>query len=387
MEVYFGSFAICAAISLMINRKEIKSFSFIAGSVAIVMILSLVAGLRASTVGTDTAGYALNLYNIASENNTFLSFYSSSWWRIWRWVDVSSFEIGYLFLVWIARRLGSFQILLFLTSLLTVGPICYVLAKNKERLCLPISLVLFMLVYFNVTLNLMRQWVAVSLVFLAVFSLYDPRRNLLHQWKAYACLLVAFLFHSSAIMGLIPLMIRYALKGERGLFRYSVIAGVALALLLFSSIAQSFLSSIGFSKFVGYLGNGSTGFSLGRFLMQIPFLLISVFYYLSKKSDKQLALFFLCMATLSVMMSQLSTFGQQSGRISAYIDVFEIALVGFIVSRSSEKTGAYARTSFLMQPVSCFLVSCFVVAYGLVYWFFVYGAGSSETLPYMFFWQ
>lgn len=387
MEVYFGSFAVCAAISLLINRKEIKSFSFVAGSIAIVMILTLVAGLRASTVGTDTSEYALGLYDIACENNSFLSFYSSSWYWSWRWVDVDSFEVGYLLLVWIARRLGSFQVLLFLTSALTVGPIYYALAKNKDETNLPICLVLFMLVYFNVTLNAMRQWIAVALVFLAVFTLYNPQKNLLQQRKAYVCLLIAFFFHSSAIIGLAPLLIRHALRNEKGFTRYCAIASIAIVLLLFSTIVQSFLGSIGLSKFVGYLGSGSTGFVVGRFVFQVPFLLISIYYYLTKKSDNQWALFFLCMMTLSVIISQLSSFSLYGGRVTSYVDVFEIPLVGLVVSNSIEKMSSCAKPSLLMWPVSCFLVSCFAVVYGLFYWFYIYGTGSSETLPYLFFWQ
>ncbi len=387
MSVYFGSFALCEIISLLINHKGNKTKGFLIGSVSIVIILSLVAGLRSSSVGTDTAGYALNLYDLACEKKSFISFYSSSWYRVWRWVNVNSFEIGYLLIVWIARKLGSFQFLLFINSILIVGPFYYALAKKKDELYIPICLAFYMLVYFNVSLNLMRQCVAVSFVFLAVVALYNPKKSMLQQQSAYVSLLIALLFHSSAIIGLVPFLIRAAVKDERGFIRYCVIIGISIVLILSLGIVRDFLNFVGLSRFAAYLGNGSISFLPMSLIRTMPFLILAIYLYQSKKTDMQKALFYLCMTTLSVFASQLASLWEQSGRITAYIDFFEISLIGLTISCLTKRMPTYKKSSFLMQPVSSFLVGVFAVTYGLIYWFYVYGAGSSETLPYLFFWQ
>lgn len=393
MYIYFGAYAICAIISLFICRNGGKTRLFLVGSVAIVLILTLLAGLRSLTVGTDTSGYAIKLYKIARGSSTFASFLDIQWFREYRWTTVGeSVEVGYLVLVWIARKFGSFQVLLFLTSFLTVCPFYYALARRRNDYYLPICLIMFMLIYFNWTLNAMRQWVAASWIFLSVFWLYDPSESLIHQKMSYTALFVAFLFHSSAVMGIAILIIRHFLKDERGFTRFFIIVCIVVVLVLFTSLiskslVSKLLSAIGLSKFIGYLGSGSISFVFSGFILQLPFLVLALYLYKSKKVDSRLALFYLCIATLCLIFSQLASLGLHSGRISLYFDLFEIPLVGLIVSSEINKSFGTCGRSILLQPVSCFVICGFVFAYSLVYWLVTYGAGSGETLPYLFFWQ
>lgn len=387
MVIYLASFTICIAISFIIDRKDSKSFGYITGSLVIIAILSLVAGLRANSVGTDTSDYPLSLYNLACASDSFGTFYSESWFRFWQWVDVRSFEIGYLILVWIARCLGSFQVLLFLTSALTVGPIYYAFVKKRYDICLPICLILFLLIDFNWTLNAMRQWIAAAFVFLGVFALYEPGSGLLHQFKCVVAIFIAYLFHTSAIIGIGVLLIRVALINEKGFTRYCLITVGSILLLLFVGTVQSILSSIGLSKFAVYLGDGSVHFAVRGFVLQLPFFLLSIYYYKSRRASDKLALFYLCMMTVSLIASQIASLGLYSGRITLYIDIFEIPLVGSIVSNISKKVHVTARLPLLSQSVSSLFIYLFSFAYGLLYWFSVYATGSGETLPYFFFWQ
>lgn len=135
MFPYLIVFGACTAICTLgcSSEKRGGKAVFYAASFAVVLILALFAGLRSSSVETDTAGYAMPLFNLASGSSSFSSFYHLNWLRAWGWPSVDTIEIGYLGLVWIAAKLGSPQVLLFLTALLTVGPIYIALAMRRKR--------------------------------------------------------------------------------------------------------------------------------------------------------------------------------------------------------------------------------------------------------------
>lgn len=353
-----------------------------------ILLLTLLAGLRASTVGTDTTSYALPLYQLASHSDSFAGFYSSSWYRVWRYSEVSSFEIGYLILVWLSSRLGSFQILLSLTSLLTIAPIYAALALKRDRVSLTVSMMLFMLVNFNTTLNGMRQWIAIAFVLLAVFALYRDDMPVFRQWKVILSLFVAFLFHTSAIIGILLLIIRLLLRKGNPVPRYFVITASALAVLLALGTMGRLLTAFGLDKYVTYIGTGSVHIVFSALTLQVPFFLLALYLFNSRRIDERTAVFFLTVMTLSVIASQMASVGTHSGRIGLYFDIFEIPLAGLVSKTFARRSDIGTALPLIQQPLTAILLPMICLAYGLFYWIYYYlVSGSGETIPYMFFWQ
>ena len=370
------------------SKEEDDSFKFMLFSAVVVGLLTLLAGLRASSVGTDTTSYALPLYEIAFSSGSFADFYSASWYRIWRYVGVDSFEIGYLLLVWVSSRIGSFQVLLFLTSMLIVLPLYVAFAKKRNKVSLPICVALFMLVYFNTTMNGMRQWVAIAFVFLAVFAEYKDGVPLYRQVKVILCFLVALSFHTSAIIGLLVLLARIALVGERALERYFLITCLALLSLMLLSFAEPVLLSLGLEKYLPYIGSGSIHIVPKALLVQLPFFLLALYLYRSRRADDQVALFFLAMMTLSVIITQTASLGAHSARMGLYFDVFEIPLAGLATSSFANSIKNEASLLLNRESAIAVLIPVLCFVYGLVYWLYYYlYSGSGETVPYLFFWQ
>lgn len=388
MFPYLIVFGACIAICALGCESEKRGgkAGFYAASVAVVLILSLFAGLRSPSVGTDVAGYAIPLFNLASGSSSFSSFYHLNWLRAWGWSSVDTIEIGYLGLVWIAAKLGSSQVLLFLTSLFTVGPIYIALAMRRKELSLPAALFVFMFQFFCVTLNAMRQWIAIAFVFLAFVGFYDKNKPLRTQPALFALVVVAYLFHTSAVLGFIPLLLMWFMRGGNTKLRIGVVtAGLPVVPLVVNAM-RGFLVSQGLVRYASYFGDGTLGFSPGQLLLRLPFLFVAIGLYSSKKVDQNTAAFYVCMALLGLICGQFGTLTDQSGRIGLYFDVYLIPAVGLLAGAAG---GGVERKRIIDRKITlavCLYMASFL--YCVIYWYYMYVLmNSSETMPYFFFWN
>lgn len=388
MFPYLIVFGACTAICTLgcSSEKRGGKAVFYAASFAVVLILALFAGLRSSSVGTDTAGYAMPLFNLASGSSSFSSFYHLNWLRAWGWSSVDTIEIGYLGLVWIAAKLGSSQVLLFLTALLTVGPIYIALAMRRKELSLPVALFVFMFLYFNDALNAMRQWIAIAFIFLAFAGVYSDKKPLRAQPAVFVLVIVAYLFHTSAVLGFIPLLLMWFIRGGNAKLRIGLVAIAFLLVLVSVNSMRIFLINQGLVRYANYFGDGNLGFSFGQFLLKTPFVFAAIGLFTSKKIDQNTAAFYVCMALLALLCGQFSTLTDQSGRIGHYFDIYMIPtvglLAGFFCNGVESKRIIDRKITFeaSLYPFS--------ILYCIVYWYYTYVLmNSCETMPYLFFWN
>lgn len=387
MLPYLYIFAACIVTCAFVCRSSRREGAgFIIVSIVIVLALSLFAGIRSISVGTDTAGYAAELYKLAESSRDFASFYGQNWIRAWGWSSVDTIEIGYLVLVWVSAKLGSFQILLFLTSLLTVGPIYLALALKRRELSLPLGLFIFLFLYFNVTLNAMRQWVAMALIFLALVGVYNPSRFLGKQPAVLLLLIGAYFFHTSAVLCVIPFLLACFLKRGSIRFRLCLVVVFSACILLGVNFFRSLLLNYGFVRYANYFGDGTLHISIPQIVLRLPFLVVACYLFITGKMNKREAAFYICMASLGIICGQFSTLTDQSGRIGQYFDIYILPAAGALASSSNQMK---ADTSLLNKKItSSSLLVAVVAIYSIVYWFYAYVLmGSGETIPYTIFWS
>ena len=146
------------------NSKKTIILLFIAA-----FIPCLLAGMRDISVGTDTGGYANLLMKYALSSNSFSELRS---------IDRTYTEIGYqLFVYLITRVTSNFGILLFLTEFLVLIPYMYSLYILRNKVSMTYAISIFMFCYYHISLNLMRQSIAMSLIMLA-FVLYINKKRI-----------------------------------------------------------------------------------------------------------------------------------------------------------------------------------------------------------------
>lgn len=180
MSVYFLTFAI--SIFFMKFSNSIKN-KYVRDSMIIISLLfpCMIAGLRASNVGTDVHVYVKPLYNLATEATSFFKYYKMSWFDLrHHQLFVKEYEIMFLMLVYVSNKIfNNFQVLLFFIEVLMIVPLFlgirnYKELRGKEWICL--SVFLFML--FNTSLNAMRQFVGISIAFWGASEYINNRKIL-----------------------------------------------------------------------------------------------------------------------------------------------------------------------------------------------------------------
>lgn len=378
MVIYLIAFAASLCIIQAIQRWERGSVGFFFWSATALFIPCLIAGLRASSVGTDVMGYAQPLFSLAKANTGFSDYYLSVWWRGWRYYGPADLEFGYSALAWLCARLfGSFQSFLFITQALTVVPIYVAVAKYRERFAIAPVMATYYLMFFNMSLNLMRQFIALGFIFLAIVGFYRSGRGLKGQAACLASLFIAVFFHSSAIMGFLILAIRLFLDGGNGrvipAWRAWAVVALALSALVAVPVIQHLLVTLGFTSYAQYLGNGGVGFKSKQLLLYVPLILMAL--SLVRQSGTNFDLFLFTVVAVGLVLTQLSSLDDQGGRIGVYFIVFGACVPGAL--------GRLWSNDALKRSTVSFLYSCYLLAY----WVFVYVfAGSSETVPYLFYW-
>lgn len=275
--------------------------------------------------------------------------------------------------------------LLFLTTLLTVGPIYLALAKRRSELSLPVSFFVFLLLYFNVTLNAMRQWIAMALLFLAFVGIYNDSKPIRSQPLFILLIICAYFFHTSAVLAIIMIFIIMFIKGENIGLKICIVSVALIGLIVALNLMRGFLLSRGLIRYANYLGDGTLGFSFPQLILRLPFLLVSLRLYSLESFNKNRAGFYLCLSLISIVCGQFSTLTSQSGRISQYFDMFFIPAIGFLVGTVNSKS---SNTGLLELHIDYSLVlGVFSIVFSIAYWFFSYVyMGVGETIPYRFYW-
>lgn len=202
------------------------------GSLRFVLVASglllpcLLAGARSPEIGTDIYSYAIGMYQSALllDLPTFLN------------VQASIAAFGWNIATWAASNAGgSFEFYLFVIELLCILPIYFGLKRLASGFEW-VGILVWLLLFYAFSLNIMRQSIAMGFVFLS-FSFLKDRSPL----KFSICILIAFLFHQTAILGfaLYPLA-RLAANRHAGRSFFGRWQGLAIVLLILSVFSMVF---------------------------------------------------------------------------------------------------------------------------------------------------
>ncbi|MBQ7214592.1 MAG: EpsG family protein [Synergistaceae bacterium] len=203
------------------SKVKSNTMKFVFSLLAI-LVPSIMAGIRAPTVGVDVRGYALHNYNSARHAATYSEFVSSShFWREW--------EVGWLLLTYISTKIfDSLNWNLFFYSLITCTCVYIGAWKHRKLAPLPLIMLIFFLLHYNSTYNIMRQAAACSIVFMG-FDNLEKRQ----YWKFLIYIVAASYFHTSALLCIVY-MIGFHFAVTVGEGRFKSITNIFLYSLILS---------------------------------------------------------------------------------------------------------------------------------------------------------
>lgn len=349
--------------------------------IAIGLLLPCVlAGLRATTVGTDTSGYVLDYYNVASSSDSFGSFAEVIN------IKYNSNDLLYMLLSFFFGKAGiPFHFLLFVIECLVVFPVYFSLKKfgfkGRE---LVFGMLFFYLAFYNLSLNMVRQSVALSLSVLGFSFLVNGagRRTWLKYLLSIALLLIAVGFHdTAAIVALVyVLYIFYAAKiipkKAKNIVTPILLAASFIGLMLYKPIL-SFIGSTGiYPKAITYLNKYSM-FDI-NYLGTILNVGIIALVVANKKlfiKRKVNYTFLFVLAIENAIIGFLGSFVMYAGRIAYYS--LALLLIGYVPLLGGELS--MKREKRNLKQVGFALLCIFMIVQWLVV---IIINNSNNTMPY-----
>lgn len=382
MAIYFGTFFL-STFFLFIAEKTRSPYRKIIIAIGLLIPIML-AGMRKIGIGTDTEVYVNVLYEAAHSSSGFFDYLGQEVYSSFQMKPVTSWEIGYNLLVYISTKItNSYQGVLFATHLLTIAFVYKGLEKLEANFSRAFAMLIFYFMFYASSLNLMRQWIAISIIFYGFHFIQDGKTK-----KYLFCVILAMLFHNSAIIGIIIWLIYYffenfnserelAIGGKRldsNLNNLIIFSIVCLAFLLGISIVANILGSINavFARYARLYISGNVQLMPMQIIRRLPIILLLIINWKRLNSIEKNTPFFYAMVVLDVAISQLGSLTSQSSRMGYFFSVFEIIIL-------TELTCKRKRDWKILYGVVLIMYCAMSFYYDNVL------MGRSEIVPYLFY--
>ncbi|UJF29140.1 EpsG family protein [Kaistella sp. 97-N-M2] len=231
-----------------------------------VVLLIVFAGVRVSSVGTDTNNY-VGMYNTfqAEKDQVF---------------QISTnVEIGYLYLEYAASLISTeYWALLFCIASVCVICYLYVITKLSHNVLLSVFIYIALGTYV-IFFNAARQGIAVSISAISLIYLIEKK-----MWKYFLVIAIASLFHRTV---LIMLPFYFILRLPFTYKRTVLFAVVGVVSFYFLSKILSLFDSAVEERYAVYEDRGATGgYQLAAFYILITLFLIYARKFFNKKQIK-----------------------------------------------------------------------------------------------------
>jgi len=349
------------------DRRLLVAFSLLA-----LLPPILLAGFRDATVGTDMQVYILSTFEraVSAEQGffEFIGFYEG---------DV---ELLYLLINYVAAQISDRPyLLLLLVHTLIMVPLYVTAMKWRPYLSPAMFMFVFYMIFFQESLSIVRQSIALSFSMLAFTYLLQKR----YLWYV-ACSLLALGFHNTAVIALAFPMVYFAIAKLPPSRYYPYYIGVALAFVLLTMNLEGIVtwlieSGVLDYKYLKYtsalLGDFEPALGVTNLLVKIVMMAYFVAMILVYGADV-LVKTFLALAVLDFVFSLSALIVQPLDRISLYFRLMSCLSVPYMLSNYPVSLSAAGREYRL--PMTC--------AWGVLlffYWFYVYMLGNyDDTADY-----
>lgn len=341
------------------NRKKL---------ISIVLILSLVSGLRAYVVGIDTYSYYSIFEAVCNDDPTLA----------WRNIEPSFLYICKLLL----HISTSPNFLLFLFALLANSLIILRFWDFKDVASFPWMIACYYSSFYFLSMNIVRQFCAIAVIFYATRYLFE------RKYIVYTLAIgLAFLFHRSALVGLlffcvevidwaqlnkkqklfiflgfvtIPIYIGYIIANIQMYFKYFKSFSPNIGLMLPVKIVLAFFLGIGLKKVINNDENSVNNYKNNKADTTI------VTYENLGFINRIKAYYF-----VGLLLTFLGYFFSFMDRIGLPFYLYECVFVGILVK-------------YRIDRKLCKVIYALLIAYVL---FSEFRGNGQGVLPYVFFWK
>lgn len=339
------------------NYHAGKKRTSITWGIVAILLPSLLAAFRMEGVGTDTLYYVKRNFHCAILSDTFQEFN-----------HYFSLEFLYNALVFIVSRFtNNIHVLYFFIQgiiMFFVFRACY---DERDNSPIWFSYLLFLLLYYNRSLNMIRQSLALAIVLYA-FK-YVKKKQLL---KYIFFIFIASLFHKTALLAIIIYFLTRIIEGRKSfLFKLFILLFGFLFLVGYQEI-MFMLINLGIvpNKFLFYVIGSESNLLLIELFRKILFIAIFILFGKSlKRNSKENGIFMYFMG-LDIILYLVGLYANYAQRISYYLGYFDI----FLISR---------LPNCCKNKVTRNQIYVLLILFFLAYWYIYYKyLGYDATFPY-----
>ncbi|NQK68627.1 EpsG family protein [Streptococcus suis] len=321
--------------------------------------LGLLAGFRSERIGTDLIVYVRPIFLLSINVDSFSQLVQLK----------PDTEIGYLFLNFVISRFtNDFQLYLFIVEYIIILFFALGLFRFRTKGSLTFGMLLFCFLFYNRSLNIVRQFLAMSIIFLNL-KYYFENKDL----KFIISVMFASLFHTSAI---IVLPIIYLAKLKNKVWQYLSYLTIFISVIFYSEIIQFLVIDLGIlsSKYLFFVNNRTElGINYPEEFIRIIFLIFLFGYgYFNKKSEIENKSKLDMFMTFDFILLQIGTISIYASRITwFFFSIYLISLSRFF----------YQQTQ-VYRIIANILLFILLLLYW--WWSFVY-SNYGQTYPFEFF--
>lgn len=356
MLFYLLLFIVSAFLVNFGNRcKRNQGFLLVAAGI---LLPVLVATFRGSLVGKDTLEYTAHLHDFMSVEG-FRAV-----------LMVISTEPFFLFTCYLAKFSGwGMPVIFFCYSFLTILFAYKAIANYKRFAPIWLGFILFLFFFFNASLNIMRQILAVAFMLYASTILFEGKRK-----RFFILTIISFLFHVTAVVAGVIIYIIYRtskVPKRRRKIAYLKFYLLIIVGFLMVDVVMSLLARLGFGNSHAYTASvGESQISVTDVSYSLLFILISYLAMSRKWISRLNPNFFYLSSVASLALFLTGYYNPWLMRMGFYLLAFIFIYLPLIAM--SEKLKQYRG-----------LLKIAFLGLGFMYWLYlIVISGSHETIPY-----
>lgn len=375
MGIYLVAFGFSTLMFYLSSKSKRKFGSTIFACFGI-LILAILAGLRSSSIGTDVNVYGRRFYEEAVISNSFTAYFSNH-------VNSLLSESGFYLLTYILSRFfHNYHWGLFVYQLIPLTLIYLGMKRCKKIFNTPIwlGMMLYDLMLYNTSLNIMRQCIAVGFVFYGTTFLFEKKYKLFLLF-----IVLAIMFHTSAIVciAILPMYIILCqgkhVSQKKQISQCIIFIGLLIILLISGSQIVRYLVERGIIRafYLQYLLGGmfsqsTTGIPYVIVFGYLLYTFIMIFYKKYTDRRKGESVFFIMSSIIVTIASFFVKYIQYIDRLNLYFIPLQALAISNIYNCNKQKN------------IYVFII--LGIAFSLWFYSFVL-KGSGETVPYEFFFR
>lgn len=356
-------YVICFVMSILFCFLANKNFNnkilyYFLSFLSIIIPVTL-ASFRSLEIGTDLTVYLYPAFQKALSFSNFISYSNAASYILDDFIF--RFVVFYL-----TKIFADFNYVLFFIQLITCTFFyfgCYNFKKNSNPV---IIYSMFLFIYFNISLNLIRQFMALSILFYCFKYFNSNFRKLIIGF------IIACLIHKTSIIFLIIYIIYVSQKGKyKKLVSISCVSILIISLLLYPQILKLLVEIGVFPSRYLYryaIDLGSINFNFADTLLYFFIFIIAILKKGANKNETFDFLFLMNLITLIIL--QIGVFVPYGNRIAYYFGIFSFPLLSSCIKNSKKDK---------------LLLLILTIIFLIIYFIFVYIISKiGDTYPFIY---